>query len=154
MGKSSSVGAGRQELCGLSSDRQFLVGGYHGDRDQSAVRRDHPRDLGAYVVELRFHLEPEAIKTLDHCSPHCRTVLTDTGGEAEYIEPTEEREVRADIVLEPMDIYLERELRPFVTGGPALLQFAEVVDAGHSLEPGLLVQQGVDVADGHPELVV
>ena len=113
---SSSVGTRLQEFCGLSSDRQFLICGYHCDRDRCAVGRDHPRHCGSLAVQLRVHTEPEAIETLDHRSAQRRTVLTDTCGEAEYIEPTEEREVRADIVLEPMDIYLERELRPLIQG--------------------------------------
>ena len=63
-------------------------------------------------------------------------------------------EVRAEVVLEPMDVHLERQLSRLVARTPPLLQLAEVVDTGHAFEAGLLVQQRVDLRDSHPELVV
>src|SRR4029450_9907254 len=50
----------------------------------------------------------------------------------------------------PLDCTLGR----LIASSTLLLEFAKVVDAGHALEPGLLVQERVDVTDGHPELVV
>ena len=83
------------------------------------VGRDHPRDLGACVVEFWIHLEAEAIETVHHRRPQRRVVLPDAGGEAEHIEPTEECQVRAEIVLEPMDVHLERQLRRLIAGRTA-----------------------------------
>jgi hypothetical protein len=57
-------------------------------------------------------------------------------------------------VLEPVDVHLERKLGSLVAGRPPGLELAEVIDARHALETGLLVQQGVDVADREPEFVV
>ena len=58
------------------------------------------------------------------------------------------------VVLEPMRVYLERQLRCIVPRSPMLLKLAEVVDASHAFEPGLRVQQRIDLGDGHPGLVV
>ena len=106
-----SVGAGLQESGGFSGDRQLLVRGYHSDCDRCTVGRDHPRDFRPYVVQLRIHSETEVAETVDHRSPECRVVLSDTGREAEHIEPTENCQVRAQVVLEPMDVHIERQLR-------------------------------------------
>ena len=98
--------------------------------------------------------ESEALESVHHRGSQCRVVLPDASCEAEQIEPAEEDRVRAEVVLEPMDVHLERQLSRLVARTPPLLQLAEVVDTGHAFEAGLLVQQCVDLGDSHPELVV
>ena len=110
--------------------------------------------VGTYGVQLRINQESEALESVQHSGSQRRIVFPDASREAQQIEPAEENRVRAEVVLEPMDVYLERQLSRLVAHTAPLLQLAEVIDAGHAFEAGLLVQQRVDLRDSHPELVV
>jgi hypothetical protein len=118
------------------------------------VRGDDPCRPGWSLVQLVIHGQTEPVQALDHGSPQGGVVLAHPGGEGEHIQPAENGQVRADVVLEPVHVHLESELGRFITGRPPLLQLPEVVDPGHTLQARLFVQQGVDVTHGQAELVV
>ena len=97
---------------------------------------------------------PSRFKARQRRRPELGTVLTDAAGEDDAVHDPERREVRADVLADPVGVDVERVRRRRVPGRPAPQHLAEVVVAGQTLETRLAVERPVDVLQRPAELAV
>src|SRR5512143_1136266 len=142
------LSCGAEDAPCVARDHQLFVRGDRPRRD-TAARLAEAWTTGVVGGGVELHAEP--LRVAAHPLAQARTVLADAGGEHDRVETPERRGERAQLAADPIDEEIDRGLRRRFR---ARLERAHVArDAGHAEQPGLLVDQLLDRARVHLELV-
>jgi hypothetical protein len=98
--------------------------------------------------------DAEVLQVSHRVAADAHVVLADAGGEHHCVETAQLQHERADVPADTVHVDVVGLLRVLVALVDELLNQAEVVGPGQPLQAGALVEQGVDLVDGHLALAV
>lgn len=102
----------------LLRNGKFLVGRHHEGADGGSSWReiaDFASD-SRRTVALQVDTDAEVCKRLGNQLPNHRRVLANSGSEHQRIEPSEDRQVSADLLLQTMHVDFDSQVRDWISG--------------------------------------